>query len=72
MKYMTPELLVSVRSEDDSVAEAAAEEWERRGEEYRARLEALRDGARRHAFPDRLGEVAHAVPRSARSFAQPP
>jgi hypothetical protein len=38
MKYMTPELLARVRSDDDAVAEAAAEEWERRGEEYRTRL----------------------------------
>jgi hypothetical protein len=42
MKYMTPELLARVRSDDDAIAEAAAEEWERRGEEYRARLDDVR------------------------------
>jgi len=42
MKYMTPELLARFRSDDDAIAEAAAEEWERRGEEYRARLDGIR------------------------------
>src|SRR5260370_40555945 len=38
MKYMTPELIVRFRSEDDAVAEPAVEEWERRGEAYHSRL----------------------------------
>jgi len=42
MKYMTPELLARFRSDNDDIAEAAAEEWERRGEEYRKHLEEIR------------------------------
>ena len=39
---MTPELIARFRSEDDDIAEAAAAEWERRGEKYRTRLQAIR------------------------------
>jgi hypothetical protein len=41
MMYMTPELLARFRSVDDDISEAAAEEWERRGMEYRGHLEQL-------------------------------
>jgi hypothetical protein len=54
MNYMTPELLARVRSQDDDVAEAAAEEWERRGEEYRKRLQEIRS---RHGLPRGLRKL---------------
>jgi hypothetical protein len=38
VKYMTPELLARFRSDDDRVADAAAEEWDRAGEAYRDHL----------------------------------
>jgi hypothetical protein len=44
MKYMTPELLARIRSEDDTISEAAADEWDQRGEEYRAHLQQLQLG----------------------------
>ncbi len=40
---MTPELLARFRSPDEAVAEEAAEEWERRGEAYRAYLARVED-----------------------------
>ena len=43
MKYMTPELIARFRSEDDDVAEAAAQEWESRCEAYRAHWKAIRE-----------------------------
>lgn len=42
MKYMTPELLARFRSLDDSIAEAASAEWERRCEAYNEHLEEIR------------------------------
>jgi hypothetical protein len=42
MKYMTPELLARVRSLDDSVAEAARDEWQERCEVYNRRLKEIR------------------------------
>lgn len=39
MKYFTPELLERFQSDDDEVADAAQEEWDRRCADYRKRLE---------------------------------
>jgi hypothetical protein len=41
MKYFKPELLARCRSQDDEVAEAAAEEWEQAVAAYRERLRAI-------------------------------
>jgi hypothetical protein len=63
MKYMTPELLARVRSADDDLAEAAADEWERQGQEYRARLEEIQSrpdlprGLRKLLKRDRLHDA---------------
>ena len=43
MKYMTPDLIARFRSENDDVAEPAAEEWERRCEAYRTHWKAIRE-----------------------------
>jgi hypothetical protein len=42
MKYFTPELLLRFRSEDDDIADAASEEWERAIARYRRRFRKLR------------------------------
>jgi hypothetical protein len=72
MKYMTPDLLARIRSNEDSVAEAAADEWDRQGEKYREYLEELRSttelprGVRRLVKRDRLHDakvLAFAVDR---------
>lgn len=42
MKYFKPELLARCRSEDDDIAEAAAQEWEQAIGDYRARVRAIR------------------------------
>src|SRR5437879_2572176 len=41
---MTPDLILRTRSQDEAVAEPAAAEWDRQGEEYRKRLESIRPG----------------------------
>jgi hypothetical protein len=42
MKYFTPELLAKYRSQDDDVADAADEEWERTIAAYAKRLKKIR------------------------------
>src|SRR4051812_37238794 len=59
MRYFTPDLLSRSRAVDDAIAEPAAEEWDRRGEEYRKHLNEIQPhlprGVRRllrHALHD--------------------
>jgi hypothetical protein len=42
MKYFKPDLLARCRSQDDDVADTAADEWERAAEAYRLRLKSIR------------------------------
>ena len=51
MKYMTPELLARFRSENDDIADAAAEEWDRQCEAYREHLKTIRASLSRGATP---------------------
>ena len=43
MKFFTPELYIRFNSPDDKVADRANEAWEKAGQRYRRRLEAIRD-----------------------------
>jgi hypothetical protein len=52
VKFFTPDLLIRFGSEDDAIANAAQEEWERQNDRYLKRL----------------AEIRSALPRSARSF----
>ena len=52
MKYFTAELLEQFRSQDDRLAEAATDEWEKRADAYAAYLRSVRA-----QLPARLGEL---------------